>query len=107
MAMLAKAGVKAAIKSFIPYWPLPRAEVDVAISKIVEQRKLVPGRFGKAAAVQFAEQKTVASTLLRIVYLEKFENHAIRWIFLFYRPRSEWQFNFINFDDKIQEPFEH
>jgi hypothetical protein len=106
MAMLAKNDAKGAIESFAPYWTLPRAEVDVAVSKIVEQRKLLPGRFGKGVGVQFVEQKTVAGTLLRIVYLEKFENHAIRWIFLFYRPRSEWQFNFFNFDDKIHEMFE-
>jgi len=107
MAMLAKEDVKGAIESVVPYWPLPRPEVDVAVVKIIEQRKLFPGRFGKPVGVQFVEQKTVAGTLLRIVYFEKFENHAIRWIFLFYRPASEWRFNFFNFDDKIHAVFEH
>ena len=89
MVMLAKDDVRGAVESFVPYWPLPRPEVDAAVSNIIEQRKLFPGRFGKTVGVQFAEQRTVAATVLRIVYLEKFENHAIRWIFIFYKPRSE------------------
>jgi hypothetical protein len=106
MGMVAVDDIKGAIESFVPYWPIPRAEIDVAIATMVQQRKMIHGRYGKPMGAQFVEARTIAGTLLRVVYLEKYENAAIRWWFMFYKPAAKWRVNGISFDHKIELLFE-
>jgi len=98
--------VQGAFTLFAPYWAVPPAEVEVGVSKVTDARKLAAARFGKPVGVQFIDQKTLADTLVRVQYLEKFENHFYRWQFYFYKPRTTWQFNTFNISDQLQSlPF--
>jgi hypothetical protein len=101
MAQIAGENIKGAIDLLRPHWPLPRAEIDVLLNKTLEQRKMVSARFGRSIGVQFIEHKQVAGTLLRITYIEKFDNHALRWLFRFYKPGAEWRLNAFYWDDQI------
>lgn len=93
--------VKAAFANLSAYWGLPSAEVDVAVSKIIDQRKLISSRFGKPVGLQFIDQKSVADTFVRLRYVEKFENHFIKWQLFFYKPQTVWRFDTFNMDDQI------
>lgn len=101
MAQIASDNVKGGIEMLAPYWSLSRSHLETGISKAAEQRKSFQSRFGKLVGVQFIEQAKVAETVMRLVYLEKFENSAIRWQFYFYKPQEEWRFNYFFLDDNI------
>jgi hypothetical protein len=38
--------------------------------------------------------------------IEKFENHAVRWLFMFYKPGGEWKLNAFYWDDRIGALFD-
>lgn len=101
MMQIANDNVKGGIETLAAYWFLSRTQLDAGISKTTEQRKSFQSRFGKPVGVQFIEQVEVAETVLRLVYLEKFENSAIRWQFYFYKPQGEWRFNYFVVDDNL------
>ncbi|HUK03488.1 MAG TPA: hypothetical protein VLV90_00235 [Burkholderiales bacterium] len=103
MALVALGDVRAAIVSLLPVWPMPESELEALVASTLEQRGRLAARFGGATGTQFVGKRLVAGTLLRLVYLEKFENHALRWIFTFYRPAKEWRLNSFHWDDKLAE----
>lgn len=37
--------------------------------------------------------------------LQKFQNHAIRWVFVLYKPQKRWMINGVFFDDQLKELF--
>ena len=107
MARVAKDDVRGAFTGLKPYWiGLPEAEIEVMIGKMSDQRRLIGPRFGKSLGVQFVSQKAVADTAAYFLYVEKYENHIVRWHFYFYRPKDRWQLNSVNFDDRIQGLFD-
>ena len=63
-------------------------------------------RFGKVIGSEFILERSAGESLLKIVQIQKFEKHAMRWTFLFYSADGQWVLNACTFDDKIQTVFE-
>lgn len=61
--------------------------------------------YGKIVGYVLLEEKSVKDIVLRYTYLLKFERHALRWTFFFYRSDSAWIFNEFNVDNKLHELF--
>jgi hypothetical protein len=90
-----------------PYWPLPPVEIDNLANQTNTQWPMVKQRFGSSIATEFVEEKRVGESFARYVYLQKFRNHAIRWIFMFYKPSDRWVINSVAFDDRVGLLFEN
>ena len=106
MSSVAKDDVRGAFAKLKPYWNgLPNAEVEVLVSKVIDQRRLIAPRFGASLGTQFVSQKTAADSVAYFLYIEKYERHLLRWHFYFYRPKDRWQLDSVNFDDRIQGMF--
>ena len=73
------------------------AEVDVAAGHAEAglRAPLMLERYGNSIGFELISNIKVGSSLVRYVYLHKFERNALRW-------RFDWYFNF---DDKVQELF--
>lgn len=107
MSTIVKDDIRGAFAELKPYWAgLPDAEVEVVVSRIIDQRRMLAPRFGKSLGAQFVSQKVVAESAAYFMYIEKYEKHMLRWHFYFYRPKDKWQLNSVNFDDRIQSLFE-
>lgn len=91
--------------SLKPYWPLPVVEIDNLISQTKTQWPLVQQRFGKSLGTEFVKVEKGGNSFVRFTYLQKFEKHAIRWLFVFYKPREEWVINGVTFDDQVGKLF--
>ena len=85
-----------------PYLLMPEAEVNAIIEQAKLQQPLLQARFGKPLGAEFVADKTLGRSLYGILYLQKFEKHAMRWRFVFYRASGKWMLDAISFDDKIQ-----
>jgi hypothetical protein len=62
-------------------------------------------RFGKSIGFEFISEDKEGASLLRIIQIQKFERHAMRWVFFFYRNNEGWVLNSFKFDDAIQTMF--
>lgn len=88
-----------------PYLTAPVAEFEVMINNLRMQLPGVLQRYGKSIGYEFISQDAVGNNLLRIVYLHRFESHAMRWVFYFYRGKSGWILDTFKTDDDIRQLF--
>lgn len=97
---------KEAFQKVKPYWPLPEAEIDNLAYTTESQLTMVEGRFGKLIGQEYIQSNRIGTSYVRYIYIQKFTNHATRWLIMFYRPSDEWKINIIMFDDNLETLFE-
>lgn len=85
-----------------PFLIIPESEFDVMLNNLKLQQPMIDQRFGKTVGVENMGEKIVGNSFMRIAYAQKFEKHAMRWNFYFYKPKSGWVLNTFNTDDKLQ-----
>ena len=86
-------------------WPMAPVELDGLVNQINTQWPVVRQRFGTAVGIEFVKEETIGDSFLRYTYIHKFQNHAIKWVFLFYKPKDVWLVNGVSFDDQYQTLF--
>lgn len=99
--------IVAGYETLKPYWPLPSVEIDNLANQTNMQWPMVKQRFGTSMATEFVKEIKGGESLARFVYLQKFQNHAIRWVFTFYKPKDRWIINAVSFDDRVELLFEN
>src|SRR5215470_457464 len=88
-----------------PYWPFPEDELEALVSQTAQQRNMLATRLGKSLGFALVRRETASETLLRLIYVEKFENTGLRWMFTFYKVRDVWKFNSFTWDEEIAKLF--
>ena len=84
------------------YWLFGSLELNKLQANTISQIKGIKPRFGKITGSEYIKKETVTNTLIKYTYLLRFERHALRWMFTFYKPNSKWLLNSFQWDDKIQ-----
>jgi len=105
MNLVGKGSYREAFDQVKLHWPLPAPEIDNMAYQTETQLKMVTERFGKLLGQEFIQSNSIGKSYLRYIYIQKFENHATRWMVVFYRPSKEWKVNAINWDDQTHELF--
>lgn len=106
MERVVRGDYEAAFEQLRSYWPFASAELDALLDTTVAQRTQVAPRFGKSLGHTLIRSRTVEESLLELVYMEKTERHALRWVFLFYKPHDRWILNNIEWNDDIDALFD-
>lgn len=106
MAFAIQEKFEEAYGSVKPFWPLPAVEIDGLANQMKTQWPMVQQRYGKSLAMEFIREERIGESFVRYTYLQKFERHAIRWMFGFYRPANDWVVNAVSWDDGVSELFE-
>jgi hypothetical protein len=88
-----------------PYWPFPEDELEALVAQTAQQRHLLANRLGKSVGFTLVRREVAADTFLRLVYVERFENTGLRWMFTFYKVRDVWKFNGFAWDEEIAKLF--
>jgi len=88
-----------------PYMIIPEAEFDVMKDQLATQAPMIKKRFGKSIGSEFIKVDKVGKSLMRVLYIQKFEKHIMRWVFYFYRPGEGWILNTFTTDDSIKQLF--
>ncbi len=70
-----------------------------------EQIEGIKGEFGQIVKYTHVSTDKIADVLLSVRYIELFQNHGLRWEFMFYKSGSTWQLDNIFWDDKLSELF--
>jgi len=106
IALFQKEQIDAGYATLQPYWPLNAVEIQNLANQTTTQWPMIKGRFGPSISTEFISESKVGESLARFVYLQKFKNHAIRWVFIFYKPEEKWVINSFSFDDQLHQQFE-
>ena len=97
---------KEALLLLRPYSLNPVAEFDSEVGQVELQIPVINQRFGSAINYDFVKREAVGDSLLRYVYLQKFEKHVMSWHFIFYKPKDVWQLDAWSFDDNVESLFQ-
>jgi hypothetical protein len=88
-----------------PYWPFPEDELETLVVHTAQQRNLLATRLGKSLGFTLVRREIAADTFLRLVYVERFENTGLRWMFTFYKVKDVWKFHSFAWDEEITKLF--
>jgi hypothetical protein len=89
-----------------PHWPMPEGEIDELAKTMKTQWPMVIGRYGAPVANEFVRERKAGASFIELTYLQKFERHAMRWRFMFYKSADQWMVNAVSWDDGVGELFE-
>ena len=104
-AKLAKGEYSTAIELMRPYWPMPQAEIQNLSYQTESQLGMVSTRFGAVVGAELVADEKVGKSLIKHTLILKFENHAVRWFIVYYKPKNGWQIDAVVWDDKLHEVF--
>jgi len=85
-----------------PFWLISEDGFNAALAKTSAARTDVHKKLGKSLAVEQVKTEMISDTVLKIVYLEKFQKAPIVWNFYFYKPENEWFLNTFEWEDNIR-----
>lgn len=83
------------------YWPIPDSEVTALKNATLQKRKVATSRYGKSLGLDLGKLETFGKCFVRFVYIERFEHHAIVWMFTLYKPADTWTVNTISWNDDV------
>ncbi len=86
-------------------WLFDPAEIDSVWEQTATQLGGLQDRFGDILAVSEVGSERVGELVIRFTYVIKYERHIVRWLFVFYKPRTKWILNSFKWDDSISELF--
>jgi hypothetical protein len=105
MAKVGKGDSEAGLKSFKSLTVIPEAEFDAMVGQAALQAPMIAARFGQVIGHEFIREDRIGESLARITYIQRFEKHAMRWMFYVYRGKTGWVINSFRFDDKWPDMF--
>ncbi|MFM0527238.1 hypothetical protein PQR11_19890 [Paraburkholderia strydomiana] len=88
-----------------PFVVVAPSEFDVMLEQLKLQQPVMQQRFGKSIGHEFIREDDVGENLLRIVQIQRFEHHVMRWSFYFYRGNKGWVLDTFKSDDDIRQLF--
>jgi len=98
--MISSGKIEDAYQQLIPFWPLPKEEIQNLGYQTKSQLGMVGERFGAPTMAEFVSTSLAGTSILRHDFLLKHEKHAIRFSCVFYKPRDTWYVNAVFWDDK-------
>jgi hypothetical protein len=88
-----------------PHAAVPAAEVDAIVGQAELMQPMLVARFGKSIGYEQIRNDAVGSSLAQIVYIQRFEKHAMVWRFILYRGIDGWIINSFKYEDDIGSAF--
>ena len=85
-----------------PYLIISKNEFEVTKKQILIQEPLLQEQFGKSLSTEYIRTDKVGSSLIRIIYLLKYEKKVMSWTFYFYKPKSQWVLNAFKSDENLE-----
>jgi hypothetical protein len=101
MTTVVKSGMPAAYETLKPYLLVPDSEFQSAVRNSKLQRDQFTVRYGKSLGFEYVGSRKVGESLVRIVYVERTEKHALPWTFYFYKTPFGWVLNGFHWNDQV------
>jgi len=98
--------VKESFNTLKEFWPLPEQEIDNLSYQTTSQLQMVGGRFGELLGSDYISTQKAGNTFVKHTYVIKYQNHALRYICTFYKPKDLWVINSLTWDDETSLLFQ-
>jgi len=90
-----------------PYLIIPKSEFETTKNQFAMQAPMLASRFGKTLSSDYVNTEKVGTSLIKIMYIQKFERHLMYWNFYFYKPKDSWVLNTFRSNDRLELLFNH
>ena len=87
------------------YWSIPQNEIESIEEKSIKYLNIIGQRFGKSLGIIKIKNETISDIAIRETYLIRYDNHAIRLIFTYYKNNNGWVVNAFKWDDSFSKEF--
>ncbi len=84
---------------------ISKSDMDSLENQLLGQADTIRDSYGDPLGYVLMSMANLKDTVLRAVYVVKYERHLIRWTFIFYKPYDSWILDFFNYDDSIEALF--
>lgn len=101
MQMVAAGKARQALSLAKPHSIVLGADIDKIVDSIEQQAPTVARRFGDSADYELLRNDTVGGSLVRAVFLHRFEKHAMVWLFIWYRGQDGWVLSKFSYTDDV------
>jgi len=101
VVLLSQEKLEASFELFKPFWPFDIQELKSISKTTSTQLVLIAKRYGKILGTEYIKTSKVGKSFLKHTYTINLENHALRYMCVFYKPKKTWVLNSILWDDKI------
>lgn len=102
MNKVAGGDLEGGLKLLKPYLVIPPAEFDAMLGQATLQLPAISKRFGNSVGKEFIREDRVGDSLVRFIFIQKFEKTVIRWLFFYYKTPAGWVLNTFKYDDSLQ-----
>lgn len=106
MDKVAKGDLAGGLNTFKSLTIIPPAEFDAMVGQAVMQMPVMTSRYGATLDQEFIKEARIGNSLAELVYIHRFDKHAMRWQFYLYRGKDGWVINTFHFDDRWPELFD-
>ena len=79
----------------------PMAHQSLQIDTLKRQTQSVLPVYGKVLGFELYKQDKFGESLVRLIYIQRFEKHPIVWKFWIYKPSGAWRVNMVTFNDQL------
>ena len=105
MRMMAEGDVAEAIELATPFTVVSAEQWETLIKQATEQQPVLSERFGKTLDYELLRNDMVSDSLIRAVFLQRFERYAMVWQFIWYRGQDGWVLTHLRYGDDIGTMF--
>ena len=105
MEQVGRGNLEAGFKLMKSRTIIPPAEFDAMVGQANLQIPVISQRFGGNLGYEFLREDKVGDNLVRYTYIQRFDRHAMRWLFYNYRGKDGWVINSFRFDDQLPSLF--
>lgn len=87
----------------LPHALVTKAQMDEFTRQVTTHQATWDARFGKSTGYELLRNDTVGDSLVRTIFLHRFDEHAIVWYFIWYRGTKGWVLNrFVFLEDSTK-----
>ena len=79
----------------------PMSTQSIQVDALKRQTQSVLPIYGKIVGFELYRQDKFGESLVRLLYVQRFEKHPIVWKFWVYRPSGTWQVDTVVFNDQL------
>ena len=107
MTAIVALDVQGAFKLLQPYFLTTNQEEFAKLQiQTISQLDAYADKFGFPIGFELVKEEKISELLVRYTYLEKYEANVLRWTFVFYKPKGEWLFQSLSWDENLQPIFD-
>ncbi len=105
MLLISLGQIESAFSELKDFIVIPHSELEALAQRIKMQMPLYLSRYGKGVGSEFISEASAGGSVYKLIYIQKFERHVLRWQFIYYKPKTQWILNSVKFDDDISGIF--